>query len=295
MHPSTYFALLFTALLVSSSNITIDNSSPQVIYSPTPCFIQNIAGCNTDWFRNGSDTSVPVTSTNGPDTSNSTDSSPIFIPRVSFTFNGSEITFVPGPESGALATVTVDDLPSVLIDTSITAFKGTSLGGGNHTVVVTWAGSGSGSLDVLSFVVEIEDVATSLSPPQSSIDSLSSTSLFSSPLPTHSHHSGPDQSPAVTHSLSTGTIAAIVVAAAAFILLAGLTWFFTAQRRRRRRAIVRERAILGEMRMPSEGEGIGIKKGSGRDLEPGGDKAKKNWKQRDSLRYPVHYTPWRGR
>lgn len=104
-----------------------------------------------------------VTSTNGPlaDPSNISVS---ILPRVTLNFNGSGIGFFTGPNSTANASITLDDRPSIIIDTSRQHYQVTQLGNNPHVLIIEYepdlSGGGSamqtnsGVLEVDFFVID---------------------------------------------------------------------------------------------------------------------------------------------
>ncbi|KIJ55567.1 hypothetical protein M422DRAFT_240181 [Sphaerobolus stellatus SS14] len=315
-----------------ASNVTIDNTSSLLNYSPEPCFNTPPPNCSPEWTIQDSSNSFngSTTNTNGTAAASGLD----ILPRVSLTFQGDSILFVPGPNSNASATVVVDDLPSILLNTATDAFSGSGLNASQfHTISVTFVPNPNSEfflLEVDYFIVGVNtpvsssttgESSTTLTPaPIPSPSSSSSPTLMSSSLP--SSTSSTSSSPTGTSSESAsnivtstrpppGTIAAISLSAALVVVLAGMSWLFLLQRRRRRqRAIRREAEILEGTRMPSElyGRGEGISPVSpaqgqrysaanvdalvGPNQRPPDD-YKGKARMRESTSPPVHYTPWR--
>jgi hypothetical protein len=104
---------------------------------------------STDDFNGSS------TSTTGPDAALGL----TVVPRVTLVFQGSSVIFVPGQHSTAQATVVVDNLASILVNTSLNAFSGTGLDPTtNHTITITFVPSNAlTSLDVDYFLIEQPD------------------------------------------------------------------------------------------------------------------------------------------
>jgi hypothetical protein len=87
------------------------------------------------------------------------------LPRLTYTFQGTSILYVPGRDSDATATVVVDDLPSVLVDTAHDAFSGIGLDPTTfHTITITYVPPTDGTSKVLSidyFIVGQDDTNSS--------------------------------------------------------------------------------------------------------------------------------------
>ncbi|GJJ11400.1 hypothetical protein Clacol_005633 [Clathrus columnatus] len=275
VYKTVFLLTLVSVAIAASTNITIDNTSPQVVYSPTPCFEDTPTACSIEWIQvqspeafNGS-----VTSTDGPlpDASNISVS---ILPRVTLNFNGSGIIFVPGPNSIANASITLDDLPSIIIDTSKQNYQNKNLQSpGPHTLVIEYEPNlndqsqsilGSDTLEIDFFIViqdeQISSSTTSPPIPPTSTSTPSSTLTSSRTTETSQGTPAATSSSIVVGSTdrpSLGTIIAIVISAVALFLVALLAWFLGAKHQRRRRAIKRENAILSGMKMPSETDDVG--------------------------------------
>ncbi|KAF8573993.1 hypothetical protein K439DRAFT_1624458 [Ramaria rubella] len=286
-------AVFFRVLVFSASTtrtvLTIDNTSPQIVFSPTPCFQQPSApDCTSQWLLteaadafNGS-----TTTTTGPDPSLGLS----LLPRVSLSFQGSAVLFMPGLHSTAQASIVLDALPSVLVDTTSDAFLGTGLDPTvNHSIVVTFVpGSGDTSagtstsdetpttLAVDYFQVTVPDTTSTFSIPSvltplplpTSLPATTTPPTSVVPSQTPHHHTPISDTTSSTTKPTAGTIAAVSVSAAIFVILAVLAALYAARRRRgrKRRAVERERKILGEFRLPSE---VGLGASAGMDADAG--------------------------
>ncbi|KAF8515931.1 hypothetical protein JB92DRAFT_2912609 [Gautieria morchelliformis] len=185
--------LLIGIPLAEALNITIDNTSPLVVFSPTPCFQVDIPDCSPEWQLSESIDAFngSTTTTTGPNAALGL----TVVPRVSLVFQGSSVVFVPGQHSTAQATVVVDNLASILVNTSVNAFTGTGLDPAtNHTITVTFVpGNGLTSLDVDYFVIGLPD--TNITRCATSVSQIAKT--LSTPLsaPLHLHSSLPRSRP----------------------------------------------------------------------------------------------------